>query len=177
MITVDLLIFLGLVAFMILGFRDGFQKKVYGVIGFLVGLIAATKLMNPVGDTLVEYAGLSKQHSLIVGFCLVFLIFIIIENLIYRRFGISHTGVVKMWSRIVGGFIGLFQGAVAVSLLLILFHLFEIPSSETRKNSLLYETFYNVAPIVFDYSTSWLPESRAFFDELKIHFERIDTSH
>lgn len=177
MTLVDVLIILGLLLAMVLGFRDGFMRKIFGIIGFLAGLVAATKLMAPVGDLVVTAAGLSVESARIVAFSLVFIAFVILENLFYRKFGLQPGNVLKIGSRAAGAVVGIFQGAVAVSLILIMFNIFEEPSQETKDKSLLYKPIFNIAPLVFDYATSWLPESRAFLDELKVGFENLNPTH
>ena len=49
--TTDIGILLGVLFFVVLGFRDGLMKKVFGTLGFLGGLICATKFMGDLGGT------------------------------------------------------------------------------------------------------------------------------
>jgi membrane protein required for colicin V production len=177
MTIVDVLIILGLLVSIALGFRDGFMRKFFGILGFLIGLVAATKLMGPAGDLFVDVFGLASESAKIVAFSFVFVAFVILENLFYRKFGIHHSNILKISSRIAGAIVGIFQGAVAVSLVLIMFNIFQMPSAETKENSLLYKPIFVIAPAVFDYATSWLPESKAFLDELKEHFEHLNPTH
>jgi membrane protein required for colicin V production len=173
MSLIDILILVGLALFIILGFRDGFFKKVFGILGFLAGLICATKFMNPVGDKIMRWLDFSKDTSHILAFLAIFLAIVLLEILFYRWFGSSGTGTLKIWSRFVGAIIGFGQGALAVSLILIMLNIIEIPSEEDKKESVLYHPVLNTAPIVFDYTTTWIPESKAFIDELKQHFEKL----
>ena len=170
---IDILILVGLSLFVILGFKDGFFKKILGILGFLAGLICATKFMNPVGEKIMRWLDFSKDISHVLAFSAIFLAVVLLQILFYRWFGSSGTGTLKIWSRFAGAIVGIGQGALAISLILIMFNIFEMPSEEGKKESVLYHPILNTVPIVFDYTTTWIPESKAFIDELKEHFEKL----
>ncbi len=163
----DILILLVVLLFVLIGFRDGFFKKIFGILGFLGGLICATKFMAPMADYGSGWLGLGSETSLILAFFSIFLLVIIVVNLFYRWFGESGAETLKYWSRLLGGFLGAAQGAVAVSLVLLMFDQFGMPSEETKHDSLFYGNSVIIAPKVFDYMTKWLPASKKFEEELK----------
>lgn len=163
----DILILLGLLVFIVIGFRDGFFKKVFGIIGFWGGLIVATKFMDPLGEIISASLGFSDEISLILAFFSIFLVIVIAVNLAYRWFGQSSSESHKFVSRAAGALLGAGQGAMAISIVLIMFSLVDIPDEETQNESMFYAQCIDVAPAVFDYSTQWIPESKAFYDELK----------
>ncbi len=169
----DILIMLGVLVFIVLGFRDGFFKKVFGILGFLGGLIFATKFMIPFGGYLATWLSLSDETSLILAFFLIFMFFIVVVNLFYRWFGTTGNETMKFWSRIAGGLLGAAQGAVAVSLILLMLSLLDIPDEDTKKDSAMYDSTYQLAPMVFDYTTKWMPSSKKFFEEVKGKIENI----
>lgn len=175
MTVTDILILLGLLMFIIIGFRDGFMKKVFGIIGFWGGLIIATKFMGPLGDKVVEWFGFSDEISLITAFFAIFLFIVVAVNMSYRWFGQSNSESHKFVSRAAGAILGAVQGAVAISLILVMFSLIDIPDQETQEESLFYQQSIEVAPAVFDYSTQWIPESKAFYDELKARVKKYRT--
>lgn len=169
MTFVDIGILIGFVFFAVLGFRDGFFRKVYAVLGFWGGLILATKFMKPVGKSFIKVLETGPELSFILAFFLIFSIFVILENLLYRWFGSSALDSRTMWSRVGGLLIGSLQGFVAISLILIMLRIIDIPQQSTRRESLLYPQFIKVAPALFDKTISWLPE-REFIEELKDNF-------
>ncbi len=170
---IDVLIVIGLLIYMALGFHDGFFKKIFGILGFWVGLIAATKLFTGFGDVIREWLDFSKDTSYIISFFLIFLVISLLLNLFYRWFGRSGSTTIKFSSRVGGAILGGCQGAVAVSLILLMLSIFGTPSAEEKKGSYLYKPILNVAPVVFDYSITWMPESKAFLDELTASFEQL----
>ncbi|MBA4311371.1 MAG: hypothetical protein C0417_01955 [Chlorobiaceae bacterium] len=169
----DILIAIGVLFFVALGVRDGFFKKLYGIIGFIGGLVAATKFMSPLAEIFVESLGISHDGAMIFAFFIIFAGIILIANLFYRWFGQSSGESVHLWSRIAGGLLGAAQGLLAVSLILVMLDFFQIPEEETKKESILYYDVYPLAPTIFDYTTRWMPDSKRFFDEIKGKIETV----
>jgi membrane protein required for colicin V production len=172
----DILILLGLLVFIVIGFRDGFFKKVFGIIGFWGGLIVATKFMDPFGDMVASWLNTSDEISLILAFFSLFLFVVVAVNLSYRWFGQSSSESHKVVSRLAGALLGAGQGAMAISIVLIMFSVIDVPDEDTRNESMFYEQCIDVAPSVFDYSTQWIPESKAFYDELKVKVKKYRNS-
>ncbi len=172
MSILDILILIGILIFVLLGFRDGLLRKVFGILAVLGGLICATKFMSPVADFISQWMSFGEETLVILSFFLIFIIIIAIVNLFYRWFGETGSDTLKVWSRLAGGFLGAFQGALAVSLILQMFNLFDIPVDETKKESNLYKPISQLAPAIFDYSLRWMPSSKKFLDELKTDLEK-----
>jgi membrane protein required for colicin V production len=173
---IDALILIGLLIYMVLGFRDGFFKKIFGVLGFWGGLICATKFFPLAGGMIISWLDLSKETAFILAFFLIFLLVSLVLNLFYRWFGRSSSNTIKISSRMTGLAMGCVQGAVAISLFLLMLNIFDLPSEENKNSSYLYKPLLKVAPTVFDYSTSWMPESKAFLEELKTSFGQLHIS-
>ena len=169
----DILIIVALLVYMALGFHDGFFKKVFGIIGFWVGLICATKFFPIVGVMIKNWLDFSKNTSYVLAFFLIFLVVSLLLNLFYRWFGRSKSDTIKIWSRFFGAMLGCAQGAVAISLFLLMLNIFNEPDAEAKSTSYLYKPLIKVAPVVFDYSITWMPESKAFFEELGSTFGQL----
>src|SRR5258706_6981642 len=144
---VDVLIVAGLLLYMIIGFRDGFFKKLFGILGFWGGLICATKFFPAFGEMIKHWLDFSKDTSYVLSFLIIFLVVSLIVNLFYRWFGKSGSNTIKIGSRITGSLIGCAQGAVAISLFLLMLNIFDEPSKEDKKDSTLYKPVLNVAPL------------------------------
>ena len=172
--SVDILIIVGISLFIVLGYRDGFGKKIFGILGFWLGFILAIKLIDPVSGMFESWFDASVEVSLVLAFFAIFLVTIVLVNLSYRWFGKSANDTLLIKSRIAGAFLGIGQGLVAVSLLLIMFNLFDYPSEQDRRESVLYRKMVRIAPFVFDYSTQWIPSSRQFFEVMKSKIEKFN---
>ena len=170
----DAAILLGVVFFIVLGYRDGFRKKIYGIAGFWIGLIAATELMYIVGHKFSDIFSLTKESSHIFAFCVIFLIIIVLENLYWRWFGSVSGDVKTMVQRFGGAAIGMVQGLIAVSLLLVMFAIVRLPHDKTRDNSYLYVPVLHLAPTAFDMSTSFFRNDKGFLDVLRDNFKGIN---
>ena len=166
MIIIDyvILVILGLSGF--LGYRSGLFKKIFGIVSFIVALIVATKLMSPLGRSIANSFGFSIEISYVLGFFLVFVSTIVIQNIISRKIG-DWGGGVNIANRLGGVFLGLLQGTLLASLLLLMLSIFSTPSETTRTQSLLYKPVLNFAPLLFDLSSKLLPESKSFYEELR----------
>ena len=176
MTITDILIIAGLLVYIAMGFRDGFFKKIFGILGFLVGLVVATKLLSPAGEMVQGWLDFSRETSLVIAFCIIFLSISVVLNLFYRWFGTSGSDTLKMWSRFGGAIIGAGQGAVAISLILFLLNIFGELSEETKRDSSLYQPMIEVAPVVFDYTVTWIPESKDFLQTLEENFKQLHHS-
>lgn len=173
----DILILLGMLAYMLLGFRDGFLKKVFAILGLWGGLVIAAKYMALVADQFTAWLGLSAEIANILAFACMFIAVTVVVNLFYRWFGRSDTESLKVVSRLAGSILGAAQGAVAISLLLLMFNVFDVPSVDSQNESLLYKEWIQVAPTVFDYSTQWIPDSKVFFEEVEGKIQKLKGAH
>ena len=173
MTLTDILIFIGLLLYVLLGFRDGFFKKLFAILGFWGGLVIATKLMTPFADRLIEWFDFTPEFSLVLAFLFTFLFISIGVNLFYRWFGKTGSDTLKIWSRLAGSTLGAVQGLVAISLFLIMLNIYDIPAEETQEESSLYKPTIQFAPMVFDFSMQWIPASKAFFEEVRGTLEKF----
>jgi len=51
--------------------------------------------------------------------------------------------------------------------MLVLLFVVDMPAEKMKQSSVLHATVFSVAPAIYDYATMWLPESKAFLDELE----------
>ena len=76
-----------------------------------------------------------------------------------------------------GSIIGAAHGTVAISLILLMFNVFDLPSVDAQNESLLYKDWLLIAPSVFDNSTSWMPDAKGFFDEVEGKIKKLKGAH
>jgi membrane protein required for colicin V production len=169
---IDILIVIGILLFVLLGIRDGFFKKIFGILSFTGGLILATKFSGIGGDYIKSWVGFAEDTSSILAFFIIFIGVVAIVNLFYRWVGKSGSDTLKIWSRVFGGILGIAQGLLAVSLLLLMFDAIDFLSEEDKTSSALYQDVSSVAPAVFDYTTDWMPASKKFFEEMQEKIEK-----
>ncbi|HSG27027.1 MAG TPA: CvpA family protein [Candidatus Krumholzibacterium sp.] len=173
MVLIDLFVILILVSSTLLGIKDGFFKKVFGVLGFWGGFVLATKYMDIVGGWLISWLELDTAVAHIIGYAIIFTVVVVGTNLGYRWFGQSGKETLSPKSRITGGVFGFCEGLVLASLLFVAMSIFGEPDDRTRRESAFYYGVVDIAPTVFDYSLSWMPEQREFMDEIRDKFKTL----
>jgi len=171
----DIYIILGISTFMVIGFRDGFSKKVFGFFGVWSGLIAAIKLLDVTSDLMTQWVSTDPETSVAFAIGLTLLLSVVLVNLSFRWFGQTGDDTLNIKNRIAGAVLGGCQGLIAVSTVLILLGLFDTPGEEDRESSTLYGGMVKLAPFVFDYSTRWMPSSMSFKEELSAKLEKHTT--
>jgi len=173
MVIIDLLVILILIAAIIMGIKDGFFKKVFGVMGFWTGFVLATKYMGVVAGWLISWLDLGTDAAHIIGYGLIFTIVVVAVNLSYRWFGQTGKETLSTKSRIAGGLFGFTEGLVLASLLFVGMSIFNEPDDTTRRESVFYYPLVTFAPDVFDYTLSWIPDNKIFVEELKGKFGKF----
>ena len=169
---IDILLFGGLGLAVYLGYRGGFTKKIFNVLALLGSIVIATQLMNPLGGLLIEYTALTEPLGYVVGFGLVVAVLMVATILLYRRFG--KVSVIKGSSQVLGITLGLLEGSMMISLILLGLKVFDSPDKSTRTSSLLYKPLVNFAPKTFDLLRSYLPGASDFKEELSKTFKQSD---
>jgi uncharacterized membrane protein required for colicin V production len=165
-VTLDFIIIGALVLFGFFGYRHGFFKKVFGLVSFILGLVLATKCMGPCGALLERWLDLSPEISFVVGFFSVFLLVILLQKVLYRLL-VKKEGSVDLVNRLAGMLIGLAEGLIGISLVLLMVSVFGAPSEKTKRDSSLYKPALNFAPRLFDFALEMIPTSKKFYDILK----------
>ena len=169
----DIYCIIGIAVFIVIGFRDGFSKKIFGFFGVWGGLIAAIKLLAPVSEFLGQWMTLDNESAVALTITFIFVLSMILVNIVFRWFGKTGDETLSIRHRIAGSVLGACQGVMAVSLVLVVLGLLDIPSEEDRKGSVLYGKMVHLSPLVYDYSTRWIPDSKSFNDEMTSKIEKF----
>ncbi|MFA5833083.1 MAG: CvpA family protein [Bacteroidota bacterium] len=165
MTFIDIVIGMILIGFMISGFKNGFVKKIVGIICLVVALIAGAKFSTDVNELVFAEIGITGSTGFVLSFILIVLAITFAQSLIYKI--MFKEMFDAMWNKILGIFMGLFEGTIAISITLIVLSIFlGLPSTETRTSSDLYKPIKNFAPMVFDQVNTFLPESKDFYYEI-----------
>ena len=158
-----LVVILGL--FMFAGWRSGFLKKIIALACLALALILATKYASSFGEMVLVPMGISAGGGTTFSFLLIVFGIMIAQAIVYK------IAIKKLaegtWNRIGGLIIGLVEGGIFLSLIVIFFSMYlQFPSAETRSDSLLYRPVKNFAPRIFDSVNTFFPESEDFYQEI-----------
>ncbi|MBM4169060.1 MAG: CvpA family protein [Ignavibacteria bacterium] len=161
----DLVLVAPLILLALLGFRDGMVRKIVGIVTAVVAMYVAQEFRSDVGNFLAGL--LSMELSVIpsIGFLAVFFGIIFIQSLLYRLLT-RNFKIGGIADRILGSVLGLFQGMLIVSVLLMVFTTAEFPSRQTKTDSRLYKPIVNIAPQIMDFLSTMGPEARERIDEM-----------
>jgi len=168
-----LLILGGLLLFGFIGYRYGLFKKIFALLGLLLGLILATKCMTPCGRLLVRWFGFSEEVAYVIAFFWVLLLIILLQNVLYRLI-VKKTSSINLVNRLSGAFLGAIEGLIGISILLLMLSIFEIPTDKTKRGSYFYKPALNFAPSLFDLTVVIIPQSKTFYDMLREGLQKYE---
>jgi len=160
------------IAAFILGFKDGFVRKLIGSVGFFVAIFLGIFLSEPFGKILNTAMGTEKYLAEIMGGFLVFLAVILITSFLKR---VIHPfdKVNNLMNRITGGVVGVIQIVFFVSAALYLLRIFKVPSEKDQAKSFSYSTLYKLLPKTIDHIGEYAPNPKKSIKELIIEKDSI----
>ncbi len=129
--TIDLLIFLYLMAFFVLGFAQGTIRRLIGIASILFSFLFAANIALPLGEYLGNnWTQFSKEYSVMIAFATVFLAsaiaFAIVAQGLYKTQPLFQKA--RFADELIGGVLGLVQACLIFgAVLIILDSFFRIP--------------------------------------------------
>ena len=174
---IDLAIVIILLIFLYKGFARGFTEEFMRIVGTLISLIVAIKLMSNLTRILTDNTNTPPIIATIISFTIIFVLTVFLFRFITDKLkkAISFSVVLGGADKIVGGAIGLLKGAIIVSLVTILLSIFSFSDSINRHitGSLLFDPMRRIAPLVFDTIKVFAPDPKPFITEFKENFSGI----
>lgn len=151
------------------GYQTGLIGQATSLLGYAVALIFALALMDQTGVLVAQSIGLSARVAPVVGFVVVFVVFLILvslaTNLLEKALDAAQLSFVN---RLAGGAVGVLKAALLVSVALIPLTFLGVPSPATRDGSLFYEPVSGLAP------TAWAlaSDQRATIESARETFQQ-----
>lgn len=155
----DVIIIILLAIGFILGFKDGFVRKIIGITGFIIASFLAIKLAAFLGKVIESTLGIEFYLSEIIGGIIIFLLVIVIFSII-KRLVHPFDKVNNIINQIVGGIVGMMQILFFLSALFILLNVFNQPSSKITSKSFFYEKVTGIIPSVVSLVKVYTPETK-----------------
>lgn len=155
---IDILIVVALVIGFILGYKDGFLRKLIGFVGFILAIVFAALFKDNFGLFLEKHFDIEYYFAEILAGILIFFTTILIFSILKR---IIHPfdKINSLLNKLVGGFIGGLQILFFVSAIFLFLDIFNFPEEKTRKNSMFYENTYSVVPSTFNLIKGYTPDT------------------
>lgn len=167
----DIILFVIILIGFILGFKDGFVRKLIGLIGFAAAIFFSIRFSVAAGKLMESITGIEFYLSRIIAGFLIFLAIMIITSVLKR---IIHPfdKVNNFVNQLLGGFFGTIQIIFFLSAVLFLLNIFNLPSRNQIKGSLLYNDVYLVIPLTIEYIDNYAPQSKKIIQK---YFNKGDT--
>lgn len=125
--TIDLLIFLYLMAFFVLGFAQGTIRRLIGIASILFSFLFAANIAEPLGGYLgSNWTQFSKEYSTMIGFGIVFvassIAFALVAQGLYKTQPLFQKA--RFVDELIGGVLGLVQACLIFGAVLIILDTF-----------------------------------------------------
>ena len=164
MILLDILIITSVIVGFILGFKDGFIRKLVGLAGFIVAVIASVYFAGKLGTLIESIFGIEYYLSEIIGGLIIFFSIITIFMFL-KRVVHPFDRVNNLLNQIVGGIVGSIQILFFLSAIFIIVNIFNLPDKQTRQQSIFYNPSYQVIPLTIDYLSNYTPQPRQLIED------------
>jgi membrane protein required for colicin V production len=155
----DILILAFIAIGFILGFKDGFVRKIIGIVGFIIATLLSIKLAAFVGKVIESALNIEFYLSEIIGGIAIFLFVIIIFSII-KRVVHPFDKVNNIMNQIVGGIVGILQFLLFLSALFLLLNVFNQPGTKITSKSFFHEKILGIIPSVISSVRVYTPETK-----------------
>ena len=156
---VDAVIIIIILIGFILGYKDGFVRKLIGFTGFVLAVILSINFASDLGRYMEAVFGIEYYLSEIIAGAVIFAGIIIIFALLKR---IIHPfdKVNNLVNQLVGGVIGMIQILFFLSAALYILNVFGVPSEKAKKDSLVYTSVYRIIPGTIELINNYTPDAK-----------------
>lgn len=169
--TVDIIIFITLLIGFVLGFKDGFVRKLIGILGLISAVIITAMLSSKLGLLIEELFDIELYLSEIIAGIVLFLGTVLIFSLL-KRVVHPFDKVNNLLNQLVGGAVGVIQLLFFLSAVFLLLNIFEVPGKKTQDDSFLYHHTYNVIPFTINFMKDYTPSTEEI---IKNYINQKDT--
>lgn len=149
--TLDLVLGIILLLFVIRGFMQGFVISIASLFGLVAGFYGAAHFSGWMAGVLTHQFGMQSKHLMLMAYMLTFVAVIVVVYILGRVLtGLLKTAGLSFLNRLGGGVVGLAKGALLASLLLLFINKADpngsIVGLQSRQASRLYPQLEKVAP-------------------------------
>lgn len=163
--TLDFLFLLPLIVFAALGFRDGMTRKLVAI-GCVIGaMFAAQYFQQDLAKVLRRELSVDPADATPQAYYIIFLGIILIQSLLYRLLTKAYK-IGGIADRIIGSALGLFEGMLILSVILVMFSLQGMPSRKLARDSRLYTLLVGIAPRITDIAATAVPDVQKSLKEM-----------
>lgn len=175
MTLVDLLILIPVLLTANGGAVSGFVREVMGILGLVMAVFLTFRYMDPLARMIAPWFAEGASWVPFLAGAVVFLATLAVVKALAHLFSRFLKAVhLSALNRLAGGLFGAARGAILVSVILLLMAGFNLPSQESRQESVTYEYAVQAAPMAFDAVASVWPDARYFAETVRRTLEHYD---
>ncbi len=165
---VDGFILIPLVYYAFRGFKNGFIREAFSIVGLVIAVFFAFSFMGPVSEAASKAWDINFEHLPYIAFAVLFLILLIAFNLVITfTEHLLKALYLSMPNRVLGLVLATIKCALLISVAILFLSGFEIPGDETQAESLTYPFFAEVAPVVYDSIAAIYPGAESFAETVQ----------
>lgn len=159
-IIILVIVFIGF----ILGFKDGFVRKLVGLVGFALAIFLSIKFAVQAGKIIESISSTDFYLAEIMGGVIIFILIIIIFAFLKR---VIHPfdKVNNFINQLIGGIVGGIQILYFASAVFFLLHIFNVPEKSSADKSYLYNKVYSIIPVTIDYISNYISQPKELIKE------------
>ena len=168
---IDIIIFVAIIIGFLLGFKDGFVRKLIGMIGFIAAVTIALLFSSSLGRFIESSLGIEFYLAEIMAGLLLFIAIMIVTTILKR---VIHPfdKVNNLINQLIGGFVGVLQLLFFMSAIFLLLNIFDFPDKKTQNASILYRYAYGVIPSSVNFLKDYTPSTE---DVIKNYINQKDS--
>ena len=146
---IDIILIVALAAFAMHGFSKGLISKLLSLAALLAGIVIAAKYSKRIALFVGNTLGTGEVVSGIIGLIILFAALFFIAGLLAK--GLKKISILQIWDKFGGAIFGVLEGAVLLSLMLLILSVFDIPApGPSRDKSFMYKPVKNFASVVYE---------------------------
>jgi uncharacterized membrane protein required for colicin V production len=147
---IDLLILFPLIGYGALGYRDASVRKLVAIAVCIIAMFVAQLLMHDLAGLMVNLLHANPATAPEAAYFWIFVMLLLLQAVLYRFVGHNYKigGIVD---RVVGVVLGLGEGLLIISVVILILTMQGPPSRRTLWDSRLYHPVASIAPRVMDY--------------------------
>lgn len=172
MTVTDIVIIAALLLGFLLGYKDGFVRKLIGLIGFITAIVLASLYSLEFGKMIERLFDIEIYLARIIGGTVIFLTIILITSII-KRLVHPFDKVNNFVNQLVGGFVGAVQILFFVSAAIYLLNIFDVPAEKERNDSMFYSEIYSLIPKTVNLLNEYTPETKKIIKEYIIDKDSV----
>lgn len=158
MSIIDILIGGAVIIGFVLGYKDGFVRKIVGLIGIAVAIVTVIFFADDLGFMIEAAFGIEIYLAEIIGAIVIFLGILILFTIL-KRVVHPFDKVNNLINQLIGGAVGVLQLLFFLSAVFLLLNIFEIPEEKAKENSVFYQPTHDLIPFTIDYLKDYTPST------------------